>query len=168
MNKKPLTFRNSGLSTYNLAVKQAYYAILKITQQLLSHIEQEELRYTLVRDERNLTEDGVILHEFVNPLLYLRLECRDDKLFAIHYGFEQVNQQLEYSNITALFTRYVYSLTSKQTTGSDIESCVKTDWCINTPSAMYEYIEERQKHHAFKLIKHKVTAGQRKRLLSVA
>lgn len=166
MNKKPNV--KSQLSPYNIAVKQAYYGILKAAKQLLSQIEQEELRYTLIRDEKSKTSDGVIIHEFVNPLLYLRLECRTDNLFAIHYGFEQINQQLEYSNITALFTRYVYKLTSKESTPIDIETAVLTDWCINTPSAMYEYIEEQQKHHSFQLIKHKVTASQRKRLLSVA
>jgi len=155
------------LSPYNIAVKEAYFAILKQAQKLLSTIEQEELRFTLIRGSSKST-DGIIVHEFVNPLLYLRLECRSDNLFAIHYGFEQILEDARLHNITALFTRYVYYLTSKTTTQIDIESCVKTDWCINTPSAMYEYIDEQHKYHSFKLIKYKVTAGQRKRMLSVA
>ncbi len=166
--KKPFQHIHSQLSPYNLAVKHAYFTILKGAKNLLSQIEHEELRYTLIRDERNRTTDGVIIHEFVNPLLFLRLECRSDNLFAIHYGFEQINQHVEYSNITALFTRSVYKLTSKEVTQIEMEAAVKTDWLIETPSAMYEYIEEQQKYHTFKLIKYKVTASQRKRLLSVA
>jgi hypothetical protein len=155
------------LSPYNTAVKEAYFAILKQAQKLLSTIEQEELRFTLIR-ERSKSADAIIVHEFVNPLLYLRLECRSDNLFTIHYGFEQILEDATLHNLTALFTRYVYNLTSKTITQIDIESCVKTDWCVNTPSAMFEYIEEQHKYHTFKLIKHKVTAGQRKRMLSVA
>jgi len=165
---KRKTHHHSKLSPYNQAVKQAYFEILKVAKQLLSTIEHEELRYSLVRDERSRTADGVIIHEFVNPLLYLRLECQPNNLFAIHYGFEQINKECEYTDCTASFTRWIYALTSKQATTLDIEAAVKTDWCINNPSDMYEYIEEHNKSHIFQLIKHKVTASQRKRLLSVA
>ena len=168
MNKKPQHAIKSQLSPYNIAVKQAYFNILKVAKSLLTPIEHEELRYTLVRDERNRTTTGAIIHEFVNPLLYLRLECQSDNLFAIHYGHEQITKQVEYSDITGMFTRCIYRLTSKEVTQIDIEASVKTDWLIETPSAMYEYLEEQNKYHLFTLIKHKVTASQRKRLLSVA
>jgi hypothetical protein len=156
------------LSPYNLAVKQAHTNILKVAKQLLAQIEHEELRYTLVRGETHQTADGIIIHEFVNPLLYLRLECREDNLFTIRFGFEQITTDERLSNITASFMRGVYRFTAKDVTPINIEGSVKTDWCINNPSDMYAYIEDKDKHHTFQLIKHKVTASQRKRLLNVA
>jgi len=148
--------------TYNDAVQEAYFKILKQLRNQLATIEREELRYTLIRKDEN------IIHEFVNPLCYLRLECRSYGLFGIYYGIETFEKANEYSAITASFVRFIYKLTSKESTALNIENCVRTDWMITNASELYEYIEERQKHHTFALIKHRVTASQRKRMLSVA
>jgi len=168
MKKNHLPTSKPGLTPYNQAVKESYYAILKFAKQLLSGFERDELRYIYMREERtNLIPDTVI-HELISPLLYLRLEYYPNNLLGIHYGFEQPGKMNEYSKATALFIRSIYKLTSKEVTGIDIQDCVHTDWCINCCSEMFEHIEERNKHHTFMLIKHKVTTSQRKRLLSVA
>lgn len=168
MKKNQLHKGHIGLTPYNQAVRDSYYAILKVSKQLLSGFERDELRYCYIREERtNLTPDTVI-HELISPLLYLRLECYPNNQFVIHYGFETSKEPNEYSRITALFVRTVYKLTSKEITAIDIQDCVHTDWYIYQCSDLFEYIEERNKHHTFSIIKHKVTASQRKRLLSVA
>lgn len=159
---------NNQLSGYNLAVKQAYFKLLKVAKQLLATIEHEELRFTLIRDDRNRHTSDSVLHEFVSPLLYMRLECSKQNLFVIHYGIEFIQTDTSLSDRTASFIRAVYHLTSKGITSIDIEKSVSTTWCITVCSELYEYIEEQQKYHTFQLIKHKVTDGQRKRLLSVA
>ncbi|MCC8410493.1 hypothetical protein LJ707_16240 [Mucilaginibacter sp. UR6-1] len=150
------------LTAYNKAVRDSYALILKQARQMLGAIEQEELRFILEREDKSAKIETII-HELINPLLYLRLEHHSDDNYAIHFGFEQVSNSVELSSITTQFTRILYKQTSKDFTTVDIEGCVRTDWFINSPSAMYEYIEERGlKHHTFKQLPYKPKAAKRK------
>ncbi|RYY49283.1 MAG: hypothetical protein EOO06_07590 [Chitinophagaceae bacterium] len=152
----------SDNAAYNKAVKYCHMQVLKQAKQMLSSIEQEELRYTLERQDRP-PAIGSIIHEMVNPLLYTRLEYHTNELFAIHWGIEAVNQLGQLSSITTSFVRLLYNLTNKENTSVNIEESVRTDWFINQPSAMFEYIEERGlRHHTFKLLPYKPTATKRK------
>lgn len=166
MKQKSNVVQNNVL--YNSAVKQAYFSILKQAKQLLATIEQEELRLTLERRDVKEPKIGTIVHELVSPVLYLRLELHTDDKMAIHFGIEQVNQLGHLSAITTRFMRLLYRYTSKEITGIDIEECVRTDWFINSCSAMYEYIELRNKYHMHKQIRYKTVIQKRKTILSVA
>jgi hypothetical protein len=159
--------KSTNTIQYNEVVKQAYFAILKIAKQLLSYIERDELRYSLIREDGTNTPSSII-HEFVSPLLYLRLNCNSESRYVIHYGLELFDTPNEYSKLLASFIRAIYRLTAKENTTINIECCIHTDWLITNCDELYVYIEDRNKHHTFTLIKYKVTAGQRKRLLSVA
>jgi hypothetical protein len=156
--------KSTNTIQYNEVVKQAYFTIFKAAKQLLSYIERDELRYCLIRQD----ETGSIIHEFVSPLLYLRLDCGSEGHYIIHYGFELFDNPNGYAKLTASFIRYIYKLTSKEATAINIEDSVRTDWLITNCDELYAYIEERNKYHTFKLIPYKVTATKRKRLLSVA
>lgn len=153
---------------YNTAIQQAYFNVYKNAKQLLSTLEREELRYSLELEDKSNLEVGTIVHEFINPLLYLRLEFHATNVLAIHYGFEQVLANNQYSQITSAFIRSIYKYTAKEATTINVEDAVRTDWCINTCSEMYEYMEESNKHHQFKLIKYKALAAKRKQMHAVA
>jgi hypothetical protein len=157
-----------ALVPYNKAVSAAYYNILKGAKAMLATIEQEELRHTLVRDELNHRPINAVINEFINPLLYLRLECDNDGLFVIHYGFEQPGKDKMLSNVTASFTRSIYRPTSKDITEIDIEACVSNSWCIVQCSDLYEYVGEQNKYHQFCLLKYKGAVSKRKQMKAVA
>jgi len=151
-------------SSRNEAVKTAYFAMLKVARQLLSTIEREELRFTLVREETPSEQAGII-HEFVNPLLYLRLESYADGSCGIHYGFEPCK---DYETVTLPFCRSVYRLSGKDNTSLNIEDSIRTDWFVHNPDDMYEYLEEQNKYHSFKLVKYKPSTNRRKQMMAVA
>lgn len=153
---------------FNKAVREAYYLIYRKAKQLLATLEREELRFSLEREDRSAIKPNAILHEIITPLIYLRLESDNAGLLAIHFGFEQVLAHNQYSEFTAAFMRLLYRHTAKEHTAVEIENCIKTDWMINTCSAMYEHIEERNKYHTFKQISYKPTAVKRKQLKAVA
>jgi hypothetical protein len=153
---------------YNKAVKAAFFLILKEAKGMLATIEHEELRYTLVREEKLITPIQRVIYEMVNPLLYLRLECGSDDLYIIHYGFEQINNDAQLSNRTASFTRLIYRLTSKEITDVNIEACVSNSWCITNCSDLFEYVNDQMKHHQFHLIKYKSATSKRKAMKAVA
>lgn len=152
---------------YNKQVGAAYYSVLKQAKAMLAAIEQHECRYTLQREDKQLHEPGII-HEIINPIIYMRLEWHSDGLYHIHFGIEQANRLGQQSDITSAFIRLLYKVTSKEVTTVNIEDCVKTDWFINSCSAMYEYIEERNRYHQFMLIKHKPATVKRKQMQAVA
>jgi len=156
------------VSPYNKAVKEAYFQILKEARAMLATIKQDELRYSLVREERKLTDLISVIHEFVNPLLYLRLECSTNQQFVINYGFEPIRNDVTLSDRTAHFTRSVYRLTSKEVTQINIEASVSNSWCITECSALYEYVEDQMKYHQFHLIKYKPAISRRKQMKAVA
>jgi hypothetical protein len=68
---KQRTVNDPRTLTYNKAVKVAYYKTLRKAKEMLSTVEQDELRYTLVRSD-NPTSTGYIVNEFINPLLSRR------------------------------------------------------------------------------------------------
>lgn len=155
------TTNHTDILPYNKTVKEVHQSVYRKAKQLLATIEQEELRYTLERETRVIKPDTVI-HEFVNPLLYLRLECDRQGMLNIHWGFEEVMNDDRLSHITAMFMRALYHHTDKGTTSVNIEDAVKTNWLIKTCSEMYEYLEERNKHHTFKQIAYKAAPVKRK------
>ena len=159
MNTKP-----TKLSSRNDAVTVAYFAMLKVAKQLLSTIESHEIRCTLYR-QKEPDDKPDIIHEFVSPLLYLRLESYDDGTLGIHYGFEPCKT---YEHITLPFCRSVYRLSGKENTAVNIEDGIRTDWVIFNPDDMYQYIEEQNKYHTFELIKYKPSANRRKQMKAVA
>lgn len=166
-----LTFKHTQntkpkqLSSRNEAVKAAYFAMLKVATQLLSTIEREELRYSLVREDAPI-KPAHIIHEFVNPLIYLRLESFVDSSYGIRFGFEPCQ---DYAHITLAFTRSVYRLTAKEmTTTLNIENSIHLQWFIHNPDELYAYIEKQNKYHTFKQIKYKQSAVKRKQMHAVA
>jgi hypothetical protein len=152
-------------SPFNKEVKAAYYKILKEAKSLLATLERDELRYSLIREDRLSDSPSRIIHEFVNPLLYLRLESYADGNLGIRYGFEPCH---DYAHITVAFTRFLYKVTMREVTSTDIESSIKTEWYIHNPDEMYNYLEEQMKHHTFHLIKYKPVAVKRKQMKAVA
>jgi len=50
--------------------------------------------------------------------------------------------------------------------GVDIEDCVSTDWLVSACSDMFEYLEDRNRHHALRKINYRKPAP-RKRALKV-
>lgn len=148
----------------NQIVQNAYYAMLKVARQLLSTIPRDELRYSLIREIKP-SNNCDIIHEFVNPLLYLRLESYSDNSYCIHYGFEATK---EHTHITGAFCRSVYKFSMKEATPLNIEDSICTDWYIHNPDELYQYIEDRNKHHTFKLIKYRPSTNRRKQMKAVA
>lgn len=153
---------------YNHCVRLAYFQILKEAKQMIATIERDELRYTLERIDNVQPLKQGIVRELVNPLIYLRLELHSDNEMAIHFGIECVNEQGLLSLLTSQFLRLLYKVTTVGAYPVNIESCIRTDWFINSCSEMYSYIEDRNKYHTFRKIKYKVTAQKRKQILSVA
>lgn len=156
---------NSAVSPYNREVKIAYNKILKEAKALLATLEREELRYSLIREDRLCDTPSRILHEFCNPLIYLRLESYVDGTLGVRYGFEPCET---YQHITAAFVRFLYRVTMQEATSDNIEGSIKTQWFIHNPDEMYAYLEEQMKHHTFHLIKHKPATVRRKQMRVVA
>lgn len=157
------------MSAYNMAVKTAYFKLLKAATQLIATVEQHELRCTLQREIKSEISLGSKVHEVISPIIYLSLECNDADRLSIHFGFELFQGDSEYAHITSRFIRMLYKLTAVEQTGINIEDCISTDYVLTSCSELYEVIEDSPfKEHTFKLIKHKVTAAQRKQRLSVA
>ena len=169
MNKSRSITSKKAMSAYNRTVNTAYFKILKATTRLIATVEQHELRCTLQRPIKSEISFGTKIHEIVSPMIYLCLECNFEARLTIHFGFELFQGDNEYSNITAKFLRMLYKLTSIEHTGINIEDCINTDNVLTSCSELYEVIEDSPfKEHTFKLIKHKVTAAQRKQRLSIA
>ncbi|MCJ8210811.1 hypothetical protein MUY27_13925 [Mucilaginibacter sp. RS28] len=159
-NRKLIT--SQKLTKRNQAITTAYYAILKAAKALLATLEEERLRYTLTRVDKHKDTKAIILHEFLSPLIYLRLELHQNDEFSIHYGYELSPVFGPYYHITAAFIRLVYKLTMASNTTINIEEAVRTDWIVDNCSEAYEYLEQRNKHHQFKLIKYRVRPVRRK------
>lgn len=153
------------LNDYNSCVKDAYYKILKQSEIIIATLEEEPLRQILERSN-NEVKAGVIIHEFLNALVYLRLECYEENVFAIHYGYEQSDRLTKYYPVTSAFIRSVYKNTTKENTLINIEDCIRTDWVITNCAELFEYIGDRNKHHISRTIKQK--AVRKKQLLKVA
>lgn len=156
-----------GRLPYNKVVKQSYYQILKHAKALLCAIEQEELRFTLVRENKEAIT-GSVLHEFVSPLLYLRLEQHTNGYYSIHYGFELLPVFSEYYIVGTAFSRFIYKVTMASATAINIEDALRIDFVILNCSEMYEHIEQLQKHHHFQQLPYKQATNKRKQMKAVA
>jgi len=156
--------RTKQLSSYNERVRQAYLALLKGTLYLISLTDNDELHHTLQRKAKA----GIILHELLNPLFYLKLQYDENDKLAIHYGFETISTNGTYSDLIDRFARSVYRLTARERGGINIEGCVRSACCIYTCSELYEYISDRSRYHTFKVVHPRILPRQRKRLLSIA
>jgi hypothetical protein len=151
------------LANRNQAVKAAYFQMLKFTKLLLSAQVEEPLRYSLIREDKKPTKVGSIIHEFINPLFYLRLECYEGNNYGIHYGIQSQPKFLESELFTTQFVRNIYKVTMASNTTINIEDCIYTDYIIVECSELYEYIEERNKsNHTFEQILYKPNATKRK------
>src|SRR6185437_7294444 len=115
--------------SYNAIVERVYFTILKKTKTLLANLEQEELRFTLERTNKD-DPAQMVVHEFVSPVLYFRLEYYKSADLVIHFGIEQIIQDESLSILTARFLRLLFRYTSKEVLGKDIERCLRTDWFI--------------------------------------
>jgi len=146
---------------FNVQVKEAYIKILKHAKQLLATIEQEELRYMLTREDKQASSPGIV-HELINPLLYLRLESHPDGNCSIHFGWELSPVFGSFYPITAAFVRFIYKVTMANNSLINIEDAVRTDWVITNPSELYEHVEEHNRYHTFQLIKYKQPNTKRK------
>jgi len=131
----------------NQAIQAAYFQIIKQAKQLISSLEEEPLRGILERQDEPVSTGGYIVHELINPLIYLRLEAYKDDILGIHYGYEQSDLYTKYYPITSAFIRSVYYYTAKENTTINIEDCVHTDWVITNCAELYEYIGDRNKFH---------------------
>jgi hypothetical protein len=161
------TNRDPAVDPYNKVVKSTYYQILKYAKSMLSAIEHEELRFSLVRSNKEAIT-GSIIHEIVNPLLYLRLEQHTNGYYSIHYGFDTCPAFRQYYHIGASFARFIYKVTMASATPINIEDAIRVDFVILNCSEMYEHLEELQKHHHFELIKYKPAVNRRKQMKAVA
>lgn len=157
----------SEILPYNECVRMAYHQILKQAKSMLATIEHEELRYLLEREDKPGTVVGHVIHEIVNPLIYLRLEEHSDGIYSIHFGIESDRQLGQLADITTRFLRILYKVTTLGAFPVNIENCVRTDWFIHNVSGLYEYLEESEKY-SFKIIPYKVTASKRKQMKAVA
>jgi len=160
---KPQTMPDLPVLAFNAEVRKVYFKLLKEAKVLLAPIKEEPLRYSLIREDKQPITQGTIVHEMVNPLLYLRLECYADNKLGIHYGWELSPVFGDYYNITNPFIRILYKHTMADATSINIEDCIRTDYVMNECSALYEHIEERGcKHHSFALIPYKAKLAKRK------
>ena len=124
-----------------------YFQIIKEAKQLISSLEDDALKATLERQDKPNILHGYIVHELINPLIYLRLEAYKDDLLGVHYGYEQSELYTKFYPITSSFIRSIYRFTAKENTSIDIENCVRTDWVITNCAELYEYMLDRNKHY---------------------
>lgn len=164
---KPLN-NDTAVLAYNKSVKEAYFKVLKQLKQLLATVERHELRCTLQKEDKSEVTFCTTVHELFNPLVYLALQCRDGEVFTIHFGAEQLINDLQYSYVTSGFVRILYKLTSSEHTAINIEDCINTEFIITNCSELYEVIEDRNHSYQFRLIKHKRAATKRKQMQAVA
>ena len=160
---KPPTDHQSPLSPYNAEVQRVYFKVLKEAKALLATIEEEPLRYTLIREENLPIVFNTIVHELVNPLIYLRLASDDETKLGIEFGLEFIPTYGKYYHIGNTFIRMLYKATMANTTSVNIEDSVRTDYIFHECSGAYEQIEERGcRHHSFQLIPFKTKVVKRK------
>jgi len=150
-------------STYNKAVLTTYFKLIKATQKLLSQIEEEPLRYLLIREDRHPTKRHITLHQFISPLLYLRLDLHATNEMCIHYGYEMLPVVSPYYEFTASFVRTLYKLTMADGVEPNIEKALRIDWVLTNIGDCYEHLEEQgHRQYRFELIKFKPRQVKRK------
>lgn len=154
---------NQEQSTYNKAVIQAYFKMLKGAKELLSTIEEEPLRYSLIREDRDVRSRKLTLHQFISPLLYLRLDLHANSEMCIHYGYESLPVVSPYYVVTAKFIRMLYKLSMDNGASPNIEKAIRNDWVLTNIGDCYQHLEEMgHKQHQFELIPYKPNSSKRK------
>jgi len=138
---------NTGIINYNEEVIKAQKNILNVVREIISRCPERPLRQVLIRSQYGIVKPHTIVYEFLNPLIYLRLECSKESIFNIHYGYEQTERFTKYYPITSAFIRSIYRFTTKENTEINIEDCVHTDWVITNCAELFEYIGDRNKYH---------------------
>jgi hypothetical protein len=164
MNRK----LNSDLTSYNSLVKSTYFKVLNRTRQLLSTLDNPDLRGTLCKHQTpKKLHIFTVLHEFVNPVIYLALQCDGGQRLSIHFGFEQVGIEDDNTIVTGPFMRMLYTLTSKENTAFNIEDCISTDYVFTHCIDLFTSIASVTSHK-FKLLPYKPAAARRKQMRAVA
>lgn len=154
---------NQEQLTFNKSVLQAYFKMLKAAKELLSTIEDEPLRYSLIREDRKEGTRQITLHQFISPLLYLRLDLHSNNEMCIHYGYETLPVVSPYYEFTASFVRTLYKLTMSDGVSPNIEQALRIDWVLTNIGDCYEHLEEMgHRQHRFELIKYKPKQVKRK------
>ena len=136
------------LTTYNKIVLRAYTSIVDLAKQTISGLEKEDYRHTLAT---RVNPKDRIVHEFVNPLLYLRLYRQHDDSFAMQYGFEPC---LIYSNVTLPFVKALHNVLHMAAVKAKIPNTIRADWYPNDPDELYAFIEMINKDHVHALIEY--------------
>ena len=167
MNRKVKT----DLTSYNSLVKLTYFKLLNRTKNLLSTLDNADLRGTLgtlcKHESPKKLQVYTVVHEFVNPVCYLALQCNGGQRLSIHFGFEQVGIEDDYSVVTGPFMRMLYTLTSKEHTPFNIEDCICTDYIFTHCIDLFTSIANA-KSHKFKLLPYKPATARRKQMRAVA
>ena len=136
------------LSVYNKIVLKAYTNIVELAKTTLSGLEKEDFRHTLIMQA---SPKDRIVHEFVNPLLYLRLYRQHDDSFAMQYGFEPC---LIYSSVTLPFVKALHNVLHMAAVKAKIPNTIRADWYPNDPDELYAFIEMINKDHTHALIEY--------------
>ncbi len=140
---------------YNEAVRDAYFKIIQQAKNLISTIKEEPIRGILERQDKPKSTGDYIVHEVINVILYIRLECSNDNVFNIHYGYEQTERLTKFYPITSAFIRLIYKYTSKEWTTFNIEDSIHTDWVITNCAELFEYVNDRNKYHTVRILQKK-------------
>jgi hypothetical protein len=147
----------TDLTSYNSLVKSTYFKLLNRTRQLLSTLDNPDLRGTLCKHQTpKRLHVFTVVHEFVSPICYLALQCDGGQRLSIHFGFEQVGIEEDYSIITGPFMRMLYTLTSKEQTAINIEDCISTDYVFTHCIDLFTSIATA-KSHTFKQLTYRPT-----------
>jgi hypothetical protein len=161
IRKNKITKHNRRSINYNQQVKQAYLQILRKTRLLLASIEEEPLRYTLIKKPTHYLEQEAVEQELINSLLYLQLGIYGDKR-RIYYGFELSSPYGHCHSVTDAFLRLIYEATSRSNTLINIKDCVHTDNLITECTTMYEYTEHHDRGYRFRQVNYKPKTVKRK------
>jgi hypothetical protein len=81
--------KHNKLLDYNKVVIESYNQVISNVKELILNLEDESLRVILERQDEPKDLGGYIVHELINSLIYIRLECLKGNMYAIHYGYEQ-------------------------------------------------------------------------------
>jgi hypothetical protein len=153
-----------AMAARNRCIKQAYLKIYKEAKALISSIEEQPVRQILEREDKAADERGTKVHELVGTILYLSLECDLLGEYDIHYGWDQSDKMSDYYALTSAFIRFVYKFTMADATPINIEDCVSADYVVPNCSELFEYVEDRSRHHTSKVLKYKALHSKAKEL----
>jgi hypothetical protein len=164
---KPASPNPPSALSRNDAIRAAYHRILNETTKLTATIERHDLRCTLQREDKTPSEFQSTVHEILSPLFYLSLQSCVGGL-NIHFGFQRLEVESEYSFFLSRFLRIVYTYTSVTHTTINIEDCINTDYIIVDCSELYETIEDGNQHFTVKVIPYKPVLRKKRKLQKVA